>query len=149
MKLGTIRAWIFLRMVAFAASFLANGQDVSSTTSRPPLPGGDYQPFAADSPFNIPIPANPKLDPKSAKIIATLTGMTHHELGALRTAAHHRTTLSIAHRLSTVVDADQILVLVDGRVAERGTHAELLALNGHYAELYNKQLIEEALEEEA
>jgi len=58
---------------------------------------------------------------------------------ALRTVAAHRTTLSIAHRLSTVVDADQILVLVDGVVAERGTHGELLALGGTYAHMWALQ----------
>ncbi len=53
--------------------------------------------------------------------------------------ARHRTTLTIAHRLSTVVDADQILVLVDGRVAERGTHVELLARDGVYARMWAMQ----------
>lgn len=60
-----------------------------------------------------------------------------------------RTTLLISHRVSTIRNADEILVLHDGTIAERGRHEELLALNGHYAELYNKQLIEEALEQEA
>ncbi len=59
--------------------------------------------------------------------------------GALRTVARHRTTLSIAHRLSTVVDVDQILVLVDGRIVERGTHLELLALGGTYARMWALQ----------
>ena len=60
-----------------------------------------------------------------------------------------RTTILISHRVSTIKNADEIVVLHDGDIAERGTHAELLAMNGHYTELYNKQLIEEALEEEA
>jgi len=60
-----------------------------------------------------------------------------------------RTTILISHRVSTIQNADEIVVLHAGEIAERGTHAELLALNGHYTELYNKQLIEEALEEEA
>ena len=60
-----------------------------------------------------------------------------------------RTTILISHRVSTIQNADEIVVLHDGEIAERGTHAELLAMNGYYTELYNKQLIEEALEEEA
>lgn len=60
-----------------------------------------------------------------------------------------RTTLLISHRVSTIRNADQIVVLDDGELVERGAHEELLALNGHYAELYNKQLIEEELEKEA
>jgi ATP-binding cassette subfamily B protein len=58
---------------------------------------------------------------------------------ALKAVARHRTTLTIAHRLSTVVDADQILVLSDGIVAERGTHAELLARDGLYARMWMLQ----------
>jgi ATP-binding cassette, subfamily B, multidrug efflux pump len=59
-----------------------------------------------------------------------------------------RTTILISHRVSTVQNADEIVVLQDGEIVERGTHADLLNLNGQYAELYNKQLIEEALEKE-
>jgi ATP-binding cassette subfamily B protein len=58
---------------------------------------------------------------------------------ALQTALAGRTSLVIAHRLSTIRDADQILVIEAGRVAERGTHAELLAAGGLYAELYHTQ----------
>ena len=58
---------------------------------------------------------------------------------ALQTALAGRTSLVIAHRLSTIRDADQILVIDSGRVAERGTHAELLATGGLYAELYHTQ----------
>ena len=59
---------------------------------------------------------------------------------ALGAALDGRTALVIAHRLSTIRAADQILVIDAGRVAERGTHAELLALGGRYAELYRTQL---------
>ena len=58
---------------------------------------------------------------------------------ALKTALAGRTSLVIAHRLSTVRDADQILVLRDGRIAEHGRHEELLAAGGLYAELYRTQ----------
>ena len=57
----------------------------------------------------------------------------------LKSAAQGKTALVIAHRLSTVVDAHQIVVLDQGRVAERGTHAELLALDGRYAQMWRLQ----------
>jgi len=58
---------------------------------------------------------------------------------ALAEALAGRTAMVIAHRLSTVRDADQILVVEDGRIVERGTHTELLATSGRYAELYRTQ----------
>jgi ATP-binding cassette subfamily B protein len=58
---------------------------------------------------------------------------------ALKTALAGRTSLVIAHRLSTVRDADQILVLRDGGIVERGRHEELLAAGGLYSELYRTQ----------
>jgi ABC-type transport system involved in Fe-S cluster assembly fused permease/ATPase subunit len=58
---------------------------------------------------------------------------------ALRDVSRNRTTLVIAHRLSTVVEADEIIVLQDGRIAERGTHAALIAEDGLYAEMWRRQ----------
>jgi len=74
---------------------------------------------------------------------SALDTRTEQEIqAALRGLAQHRTTLVIAHRLSTVVDADEIIVLDDGRVAERGTHAALLARAGLYARMWALQAIE-------
>ena len=67
-------------------------------------------------------------------------------LRRLREFMRGRTTILISHRCSTVRDADQIAVLRRGRVVELGTHDELLERNGYYADLYNKQLLEEELE---
>ncbi len=65
---------------------------------------------------------------------------------ALRAVSSTRTTLTIAHRLSTVVDADEIIVLNEGRVVERGRHAELVALGGTYAHMWAMQAEQQAEE---
>jgi ATP-binding cassette subfamily B protein len=73
---------------------------------------------------------------------------THTEdkiLNHLREVMHGRTTIFISHRVSTVRNADQIAVLHSGHVVELGTHDELLARDGYYTDLYNKQLLEEEL----
>jgi ATP-binding cassette, subfamily B, multidrug efflux pump len=67
-------------------------------------------------------------------------------LSRLKNIMTGRTTILISHRTSTVRDADQIIVLLGGRIVECGTHDELLAAGGYYADLYRKQLLEEELE---
>lgn len=80
---------------------------------------------------------------------SALDSRTEQEIqAALKIVSRDRTTLVIAHRLSTVVDADEILVLAEGRVAERGRHAELLAYGGLYAHLWTMQAEETVLDPE-
>ena len=78
--------------------------------------------------------ATSALDSKTEKVIQS----------ELRDIAQNRTTLVIAHRLSTIADADQILVMEHGEIVERGSHRELLELNGGYARMWALQQEEEA-----
>lgn len=75
---------------------------------------------------------------------------THTEeeiLRNLKKFMKERTSIIISHRISTVKEADKIIFIANGRIAEEGTHNELLALNGQYAEIHFKQMLEKELEE--
>ena len=67
-------------------------------------------------------------------------------LARLHSVMRQRTSILVSHRISTVRDADQIFVLKEGRIAERGTHDQLVTANGLYAAMYRKQLLEEELQ---
>lgn len=67
-------------------------------------------------------------------------------LTQLKQVMKERTSIIISHRISTVKDADSIIVLENGAIVETGTHEELVVLNGIYADLYNRQLLEEELQ---
>jgi ATP-binding cassette subfamily B protein len=69
-------------------------------------------------------------------------------LRKLRPHLKDRTTIIIAHRISTLQWTDQIIVIKDGKISERGTHAELLSLGGWYTTMYYRQLLEASLAEE-
>jgi ATP-binding cassette subfamily B protein len=78
--------------------------------------------------------------------MASVDTMTEERiLDNLRVLLRNRTCLMISHRVSTARNADRIVVLIDGKIAESGTHESLLAERGHYYELYQKQLLEEEL----
>lgn len=77
------------------------------------------------------------------------TGTEEKILGQLTGIMAGRTTLMISHRVSTIRSADEIVVLHEGEIVERGTHEQLLANQGYYSELYNRQLLEEELEMES
>lgn len=92
---------------------------------------------------------NPRIILLDEATAALDTETEQHIQTALATLSHGRTMLVIAHRLSTITTADQILVLHAGKVAESGTHEELLALKGRYANMWKKQIRAQKAAEEA
>jgi ATP-binding cassette, subfamily B, bacterial len=80
------------------------------------------------------------LDEATAHLDSRSEAAVQHALDAALTG---RTSLVIAHRLSTIRQADRILVIDDGRIVEAGTHADLLALGGRYADLYRTQFAQD------
>lgn len=121
-------AWDFIQK-------LPQGLDTPIGTDGAKLSGGQRQRIAIarallkDAPILILDEATSALDTESERLVQS----------ALATLMRHRTTLVIAHRLTTVEHADLILVLDHGRVVERGTHSELLKMGGHYANLNRLQ----------
>jgi ATP-binding cassette, subfamily B, multidrug efflux pump len=90
---------------------------------------------------------NPTILMLDDSLSAVDTATEERILTALKSVRRGRTVLIVSHRVSSVKDADHIVVLDDGRIVERGTHESLLAHGGYYADLYRRQTIEDEIEE--
>jgi ATP-binding cassette subfamily B protein len=90
---------------------------------------------------------NPKILILDDALSAVDTFTEEEILRRLREVMKHRTSIIISHRISTVKEADMIIVLDGGKIVQRGTHDELVGMGGIYAHLYEKQLLEEELEQ--
>ncbi len=129
---------------AYASEFidrLPNGLDTLVGENGVLLSGGQRQRLAIarailkDAPILILDEATSALDTESER----------HIQNALNHVMTNRTTLVIAHRLSTIERADTIIVMDQGRIVEQGSHAELLARNGHYANLHAMQFRDDGI----
>lgn len=90
---------------------------------------------------------NPSILILDDSLSAVDTRTEENILRRLKEIMRERTSIIIAHRISTIKEAEQIIVLDDGEIVERGNHEQLLAQNGIYAEMYRKQLLEELIEQ--